>query len=327
MIKTRNFYKPFKYPWAYDLWKQHEAMHWMAAAVPMHEDVRDWSEKLSDSERQLLTHLFRFFTQADIDVAGGYTKKFLPYFGGTPELAMMMSSFAAREAVHIDAYATLLETLGMPETTYQQFQEYKEMKAKHDFVEQFGMETWPDVLKTLAVYSAFTEGMQLFGSFVVLLNFARLGKMKNMGNIIAWSIRDEDSHCEGMSKLFKECFKEYILDTKGSQDIAHLGIKKKVAEIAYKMIQLEDNFIDLIFSDSTAVEGLTASQVKDYIRYIAQKRWEQLGFNGELTIVKKNPLPWVDYMVNGEEHANFFESRPTTYAKASTKGTFDDIEW
>lgn len=326
MIPTRNYYKPLDFPWAHDLWRKHEAMHWMGYEVPMHEDVRDWNEKLNNSEKSLLTHLFRFFTQADVDVAAGYTQKFLPYFGGTPELAMMMSSFAARESIHIDAYALLLETIGMPETTYQQFHEYKEMKDKHDFVASFGMETPENVLKSLAVYSAFTEGMQLFASFVVLMNFARHNKMKNMGNIVAWSVRDEDLHVEGMTNLFKECFQRHI--KKYPYDVDwDVNLSNEIKTAAYKMVELEDAFIDLIFSDSAAIEGLTKEEVKEYIRYISNRRWNQLGFDGQLFDVKKNPLPWVDYMVNGEEHANFFEQKATTYSKAMTQGSMEEVEW
>ena len=329
MIEPRNYYKPLQFPWAHELWKTHEAMHWMGYEVPMQDDVLDWNEKLNPSEKNLLTHLFRFFTQADVDVAAGYTQKFLPYFGGTPELAMMMSSFAARESVHIDAYALLLETVGMPETTYQQFHEYKAMKDKHDFVEQFGMDTPANVLKSLAVYSAFTEGMQLFASFVVLLNFSRFNKMKNMGNIIAWSIRDEDLHVDGMTRVFWECFKRYRDSFEIVED--HIrAVNVLVADVekaARKMVELEDSFIDLIFSDSAAVEGVTSDEVKQYIRFIANKRWTQLGFRGSLYDVHRNPLPWVDHLVNGVEHTNFFEGKATTYAKAMTKGTMDDVEW
>jgi ribonucleoside-diphosphate reductase beta chain len=320
LLTPRDYYKPLEYGWAIDLWKQHESMHWLGHEVDMSEDVRDWKEKLNKSEKSLLTHLLRFFTQGDVDVAAGYTTKFLPYFSHKPELAMMMSSFAAREAVHIDAYALLLETLGMPEETYQQFHEYKEMKAKHDYVEQFGMETPEDTLKALAVYSAFTEGMQLFGSFVVLLNFSRFNKMKNMGNIVAWSIRDESLHVEAMTHLFRE-FKDQVNYPKDM-------LEEQIKECALTMVDLEDKFMDLIFSEADAIEGLTVDEVKLYVRYIANMRWKQLGFSGKLfDNVAKNPLPWVDYMVNGKEHVNFFEQKATDYSKAMTEGSMGDIEW
>lgn len=317
LLEPRNYFKPLEYDWAYDLWKKHEAMHWLGWEVSMHEDVRDWNTRLNQSEKNLLTHLLRFFTQADIDVAGGYNKLFGPYFCHKPELAMMMNSFAAREAVHVDAYALLLETLGFPEETYQQFKEYKEMRDKHEFVFSCNVDNPEEVLKSLAVYSAFTEGMQLFASFVVLLNFSRFGKMRKMGNIVAWSIRDESLHVEGMTNLFKEFHAE--------RSSEHLH--EDIARAAYTMVDLEDKFIDLIFSDSEAIEGLTADEVKEYIRYISNLRWTQLGFTGTLFDVAKNPLPWVDFMINGEEHTNFFEGKSTFYSKAMTEGSMDDVQW
>ncbi len=325
ILEPRGYYKPFAYDWAYKLWLEHEAMHWSAREVPLQEDVRDWNTKLKEPEKSLLTHLFRFFTQADISVAGGYNRLYLPYFSHKPELAMMMNSFAAREAVHVDAYATLLETVGMPETTYSEFQSYKEMVDKANFVEQFDMSNPFEALKSIAVYSAFAEGMQLFASFVVLLNFSRFNKMKNMGTIISWSLRDENCHVEGMTKLFKVMKKDVCTGNKGMKNELMLEVMK----IAYQMVDLEDHFIDLCFSGNVSMEGLTPDEVKLYIRYITNKRWKQLGYKEALFDIanEKNPLPWVDYMVNGEEHGNFFETKPTFYSKASTKGTMDDIKW
>lgn len=307
-------------PWAYETYKLSEAMHWSPDEVPLSEDVRDWKEKLNDEERNLLTQLFRFFTQADVDVAAGYHIKFIPYFKGIPELQMMMGSFANREATHINAYSLLLETIGMPEATYQQFQEYKEMKAKHDYLEKFSTANPVSVLKSLAVYSAFTEGMQLFGSFVVLLAFARQNKMKNMGNIIAWSIRDENLHVEGMARLFREFSKDHY------QTDAYHGLETDLHKIAMKMVDLEFAFIDLMFNGNKLTD-LNADQVKGYIKHLTNQRWKQLGFKEDLYSNTSNPLPWVDYMVYGVEHANFFEQKSTTYAKSMTTGTMEDIEW
>lgn len=320
MLKTRNFYKPFQFGWAYDLWKKHEALHWLPAEVPMHEDVRDWNNKLNDSEKNLLTHLFRFFTQADVSIAEGYNKHFLPYFSGVPELAMMMSSFAAREAIHIDAYSTLLETVGMPETTYSEFQSYKEMKDKNDYLKSFRSTLDLSLLETLGVFSAFGEGVQLFGSFVILLNFSRFNKMKAMGNIISWSVRDEDLHVEGMTRLFREC-------SNTLRPSQYETLLEVLYEHANNMVDMEDHFINLCF-EGNGIEGLTAKEVKDYIRFLANKRWKQLGFSIDLfPLITKNPLPWVDYIINGEEHTNFFEQKVTAYSKAMTQGSMEDIEW
>jgi ribonucleoside-diphosphate reductase beta chain len=289
-------------------------MHWLAAEVPMVEDVNDWKNKLSDKERHFLTHIFRFFTQADIDVAGGYVNNYLPLFP-QPEVRMMLCSFAAREAVHIQAYSHLIETLGMPESTYNEFLEYEAMKEKHDYFTQFTERDARSVAQQIAVFSAFTEGMQLFSSFVMLLNFARHGKMKGMGQIIAWSIADETLHAESMILLFRQ----FVLE---NHHIWNNQLKSEIYTIATKMVDLEDKFVDLAFAMGD-MEGLTQEEVKKYIRYIADRRLISLGMKGIFKI-KKNPLPWVDGML-GVTHSNFFEQKVTDYAKGALTGSWSSV--
>jgi ribonucleoside-diphosphate reductase beta chain len=313
----RNHFKPFNYPWAYDAWLKHEQSHWLHTEVPMSEDVKDWKNKLSDEEKQFLTHIFRFFTQGDIDVAGGYVRNYLPYFP-QPEVRMMLSGFAAREALHIAAYSHLIETLGLPETTYNQFLDYQEMRDKHDYVMDISSHnsTKESTAEHIAVFSAFTEGMQLFSSFIMLLNFPRTGKMKGMGQIVTWSIVDETMHAEGMIKLFRTYIEE-------NKEIWNDELKGRIYTIAEKMVQLEDKFIDLAFSMG-AMEGLNSEDVKKYIRYITDRRLISLGLKGIMK-VKKNPLPWVEEMINAPTHTNFFENRATDYAKGATTGNWGDV--
>ena len=313
----RSYYKPFNYPWAYDAWLKHEQSHWLHTEVPMLEDVKDWKKKLTDEEKQFLTHIFRFFTQGDIDVAGGYVRNYLPYFP-QPEVRMMLSGFAAREALHIAAYSHLIETLGLPETTYNQFLDYQEMRDKHDYVMDLSSRngTKESTAEHIAVFSAFTEGMQLFSSFIMLLNFPRTGKMKGMGQIVTWSIVDETMHAEGMIKLFRTYIEE-------NKEIWNDELKGKIYTIAERMVQLEDKFIDLAFSMG-AMEGLDSEDVKKYIRYITDRRLISLGLKGIMK-VKRNPLPWVEEMINAPTHTNFFENRATDYAKGATTGDWGDV--
>jgi len=317
LTDERTSFKPFNYPWAYDAWLKHEQSHWLHTEVPMAEDVKDWKKKLSTSEKKFLINIFRFFTQGDIDVAGGYVNNYLPYFP-QPEVRMMLLGFAAREALHIAAYSHLIETLGLPDTTYNQFMEYQEMKDKHDYVMNIsGQNTTKENTAThIAVFSAFTEGMQLFSSFVMLLNFPRTGKMKGMGQIVTWSIVDETMHAENMMKLFKTYIQE-------NNEIWNDDLKSRIYAIAERMVELEDKFIDLAFS-SGEMEGLTADELKKYIRYIADRRLIGLGMKG-IFKVKRNPLPWVEEMINAPTHTNFFENRSTDYAKAAHTGTWDEI--
>jgi len=317
LTDTRNSFKPFNYPWAYDAWLKHEQSHWLHTEVPMLEDVKDWKKKLTDGEKQFLTHIFRFFTQGDVDVAGGYVKNYLPYFP-QPEVRMMLLGFAAREALHIAAYSHLIETLGLPDTTYNDFMEYQEMRDKHDYVLDISDKngTKENTATHIAVFSAFTEGMQLFSSFVMLLNFPRHGKMKGMGQIVTWSIVDETMHSENMMKLFKTYINE-------NTEIWNDELKSSIYTIAEKMVELEDRFIDLAFGVNQ-MEGLTADELKKYIRYIADRRLIGLGMKG-IFKVKRNPLPWVETMINAPTHTNFFENRATDYAKGALSGTWDNV--
>ena len=317
LSEERNYFKPFNYPWAYEAWLKHEQSHWLHTEVPMSEDVKDWKKKLTKEEKTFLTQIFRFFTQGDIDVAGGYVKNYLPYFP-QPEIRMMLTGFAAREALHIAAYSHLIETLGLPETTYNEFLEYDAMREKHDYVMDISSKntTKENTATHIAVFSAFTEGMQLFSSFIMLLNFARHGKMKGMGQIITWSIVDETQHAESMVKLFRTYIEE-------NREIWNDDLKGKIYTIAERMVQLEDKFIDLAFGVNE-MEGLSSEDVKKYIRYIADRRLISLGLKGVFK-VKKNPLPWVEEMINAPTHTNFFENRATDYAKGALSGNWGDV--
>ena len=318
MLKDeRTYYKPFNYPWAYDAWLKHEQSHWLHTEVPMNEDVKDWKNKLSEEEKAFLTNIFRFFTQGDIDVAGGYVKNYLPHFP-QPEVRMMLAGFAAREALHIAAYSHLIETLGMPESTYSEFADYEEMRAKHDYVMELSSKngTKESTATHIAVFSAFTEGMQLFSSFIMLLNFPRHGKMVGMGQIVTWSIVDETQHAESMIKLFRTYIEE-------NREIWNDDLKGKIYTIATKMVELEDKFIDLAFKMGP-MDDLKPEDVKQYIRYIADRRLISLGLKG-IFKVKRNPLLWVEGMINAPTHTNFFENRATDYAKGAMKGKWEDI--
>lgn len=315
LTDKRSSYKPFKFPWAYDFWFAHEQAHWLHTEVSLLEDIKDWKNKLTDSEKNFLTHIFRYFTQGDIDVAGGYINNYLPVFP-QPEIRMMLSGFAAREALHVAAYSHLVETLGLPETTYNEFLKYDAMKDKHEYLESIAGQDAKTVAQQIAVFSAFTEGMQLFSSFIMLLNFSRHGKMKGMGQIIKWSIRDEECHCEGMIKLFRTFIQE-------NKDIWTDQLKSEIYDIAEKMVELEFSFIDLAFSMGP-MENLTADDVKGYVKYITDRRLISLGMKG-IFKVKKNPLKWVEEQLDPPIHTNFFENRSTDYAKGALTGSWGDV--
>jgi ribonucleoside-diphosphate reductase beta chain len=315
LLEPREYYKPFNYPWAFEAYKKQQQMHWLPDEVPLQDDIKDYREKLSDGEKALIDNIFRFFTQADVDVCCGYAKHYLPTFK-QPEVVMMLSAFASMEAVHQEAYSLLLETLGKEESIYKEFMDIQEMVEKHEYLSDFNMKDPHNIAKTIAVYSGFTEGVQLFSSFAILLNYPRHNLMKGMGQIVTWSIRDETLHVENMSKLFRELVKEH-------PEIWTDKLKYEIYCAAERVVELEEKFIDICF-EKASIPDLEKEDVKVYIRYIAGRRLLGLGMKN-IFHVKHNPLPWIDMQLNAVEHTNFFENRATEYAKASTQGNWQDI--
>ena len=314
LLDSRPMYKPFSYPWAYDAWLMQQRIHWLPEEVPLADDVKDWHKTLNDSERNLLTQIFRFFTQADVEVNNCYMKHYSRVFQPT-EVQMMLSAFSNMETIHIAAYSHLLDTIGMPELEYQAFLHYKEMKDKYDYMQQWGVDTPRDIAKTLAVFGGFTEGLQLFASFAILMNFPRFNKMKGMGQIITWSARDETLHTNSIIRLFRTFIDE-------NRSLWDDDLRRDLYRACETIVTHEDAFIDLAF-ESGAVQGLSGDEVKRYIRYIADRRLTQLNLQPVYRI-EKNPLPWMDEMLNGVEHTNFFENRATEYTKAATTGSWEE---
>lgn len=315
LLDAKPIYKPFHYPWAYEAWHIQQKIHWLPEEVQLGDDINDWKNNLSPGEKHLLTQIFRFFTQADIEVNNCYMKHYAKVFQPT-EVQMMLAAFSNMETVHIAAYSYLLDTIGMPETEYMAFLKYKEMKDKYDYMHKFNTNSPKDIALTLAVFGAFTEGLQLFSSFAILLNFQRFNKMKGMGQIVTWSVRDETLHTNSIIRLFKTFIKE-------NPEVWDEELRSTLYEACATIVHFEDAFIELAFEVGD-IEGLTARQVKQYIRYIADRRLMQLGLK-EIYMADHNPLPWLDEILNGVEHANFFENRVTEYAKAATTGTWEDV--
>jgi len=306
-------YKPFYYSWAVDLTVRHEKAHWIEDEIDLGEDVSDWkTNKVTPIEKDYITNILRLFTQSDVAVGQNYYDQFIPKFKNN-EIRNMLGSFANREGVHQRAYALLNDTLGLPDSEYHAFLEYKEMTDKIEFMQKADITTQRGLALALAK-SVFNEGVALFASFVMLLNFQRVGKMKGMGKVVEWSIRDESMHVEGNSRLFKAFVAEHpkLVDNE---------FKKEIYVMAKNVVKLEDKFIQLAYAMGE-IEGLTMEEVKTYIRYITDRRLLQLGLKTTFK-VKNNPLPWLEWILNGADHTNFFENRVTEYEVAGLTGSWD----
>ena len=313
LLDFSKTYRPFLYPWAVELSKKHEEVHWIEDEAELSEDVQDWKTKLTDAEKDFITQVLRLFTQSDVQVGENFHELLIPKFKNN-EVRNMLSSFAGREAVHQRAYALLNDTLGLPDEDFHKFLEYTEMADKIDFMKQGDINTHTGLALSLA-QSVFNEGLSVFASFVMLLNFQRFGKMKGMGTIVEWSIRDETLHVQGNAKLFREFCGEH-------PRIVNDELKSKIYQMAKDVVKLEDRFIKLAFN-GLQMEGLTEQDVKQYIRHIADRRLLQLGMKPNFG-VKENPLPWLDWVLNGASHDNFFEKRVTEY---SVNGMEGDWGW
>ena len=307
-------YKPFHYPWAVEITTRHEKAHWIEDEIDLSEDVTDWKGgKITAVEKDYITNILRLFTQSDVAVGQNYFDQFIPKFKNN-EVRNMLGSFAAREGIHQRAYALLNDTLGLPDSEYHAFLEYTEMVDKIEFIMKSDPSTQRGLGLALAK-SVFNEGVALFASFVMLLNFQRFGKMKGMGKVVEWSIRDESMHVEGNSKLFRSFCAEHprIVDDE---------FKSEIYEMSRMAVELEDKFIELAY-EMGEIEGLPKEEVKQYIRYIADRRLLQLGLKTNFK-VKENPLPWLEWVLNGADHTNFFENRVTEYEVAGLTGSWEE---
>lgn len=315
VLEQSTTYKPFKYPWAVDYAVSHEKLHWGEWEAKLQDDVAQWkSDKLSSVEKNHITQILRLFTQSDVAVGTNYLESYIPKFKNN-EIRAMLTSFANREFVHQRSYALLNDTLGLPEEEYSAFLEYKQMSAKLEFMADIDVNSVSGTALAVA-RSAINEGMSLFSAFVMLINYSRFGKMRGMSEIVQWSIRDESMHCEGMTKLFRTFCDEH-------PRIVNDDFKSDIYKMVRQAVKLEDKVIDLAY-EMGAVEGLESSEVKQYIRYIADRRLTQLGLKPNYK-VEENPLPWLEPLIATSSFDNFFETVVTEYNASGLDG--DDWGW
>lgn len=289
----------------------HERGHWVTDEVDLRIDTEQWKiGKITPGNKAFLLMILRLFTQADSDVCSAYVNKLIPMFKA-PDVQMMLLSFASRETTHVRGYRLLNETLGYDSVEFMsEFLKYSQMKDKHDFmIEEVPLETPAEKINYLAK-QVLMEGVNLFGSFAMLMSFAQEGKVPGTVSVTNWSISDESHHVEGLSELFRIAILEH-------PKVVNSAFKASIYETARRIVTLEDEFVDLCYSvgENTAA---TADQVKAYIRYVCDYRMVQLGMKPQFGI-KENPLPWMD-LVSSNVFVNFFEATSVQYSKASLEG-------
>jgi ribonucleoside-diphosphate reductase beta chain len=300
-----------KYPQFVEITKKHEEAHWHEGEAKLQQDVEQWKTgAITDTEKYFISSILRLFTHSDFLVALDYYDNLIPVVRNN-EARNMLGSFASREGIHQRAYALLNDTLGFSDTFYEEFLQYKEMAAKADFITDVSNKTEEDLALGIAT-QVLVEGVCLFASFAMLLNFSRHGKMLGMTDINLWSIRDESIHVEGLSTLFRTLVQE-------NPTIVTNPFKKKIYQAARDVVALEDAFIDIAFKVG-GIDGITSTEVKQYIRAVTDYRMQQLGLKPQFH--EKNPFEWLDWLTSSSTVENFFETNTVSYSKNSMVGTY-----
>lgn len=307
LMTPRPTYAPFEYPQAYKYWELQQQSHWLHSEIAMASDINDWKMNLSDTERFVIGQILKGFTQSEVFIQEYWSQNVAKWFK-KPEIQMMSAAFASFESIHAVSYAYLNDSLGLSD--FAAFLHEPTAKAKIDRLMQAKSKSKQEIARSLAIFSAFNEGVNLFSSFAVLLNFSRFNKMKGLGQIIAFSIKDESLHSEAGCWLFRTLIAE-------NPEIWDDELKKAIYQAARDTIDLEDAFIDKAF-ELGPIEGLDPKDLKQFIRHRCNTKLEDLGLRKNWKNIDKDSLSrmdWFDIMSAGVSHADFFASRVSDYAK------------
>jgi ribonucleoside-diphosphate reductase beta chain len=315
ITEPRLWYKPFEYQQAFDFYKDQHRVHWLADEVPLASDLNDWKLKLNESEKNLIGNILKSFAQTEVHVNDYWSTKVSMWFP-KPEVQAMARVFADFESIHAEAYARLNEELGLDD--FKAFLEDETSKAKIDRLVETPGESLEERALSLAIFSAFTEGVNLFSSFAILMSFQLRNLMKGTGQIVEWSVRDESLHSKAGCWLYKTLLSENpTLDTP--------ELRNKIIEACELSVQLESDFIEKAF-EMGDIEGLTKEQLKNFIKARANEKIIELGYNAIYNDIDPNLLKqieWFGHLTSGKTHQDFFAGRVTNYSKSN--GDWSDL--
>jgi len=310
--KPRLIYKPFEYQEAADYWLKQQQAHWLHTEVPMMSDLTDWNSNLNTTEKNIIGSILKGFAQTET-VVNDYWSGLVTKWFRKPEIVAMAVTFGSFETIHAEAYSLLNETLGLD--NFDEFLEDEATMAKiqnlMDVRDSFEGDTdWHEVAKSLAIFSAFTEGVNLFSSFAVLLSFKMRNKLKGVGQIVEWSIRDESLHSEAGCWLFRTLIKE-------NPQLKTQELEAAINEAALLSLQLELDFINKVY-ELGDLEGCSQYDLEHFIKNRVNTKLGDLGYKGiidniDMTAVER--MKWFDHLSAGKQHTDFFASRVTNYSK------------
>jgi ribonucleoside-diphosphate reductase beta chain len=315
LTEPRHFYKPFEYPQAFEYYKNQHRAHWLADEVPLASDLNDWRLNLNESEKNLIGNILKSFAQTEVHVNDYWSSKISQWFP-KPEVVAMASSFGAFEAIHAEAYARLNDELGLD--NFQAFMEDEASRNKIERLLETPSETIEEKALALAIFSAFTEGVNLFSSFAILMSFQLRNMLKGTGQIVEWSVRDESLHSTAGCWLFRTLMQE-------SPELDTVEMRNNVIEACNLSVKLEFDFIDKAF-EMGEIEGLNKDQLKNFIKARANDKMKELGYNPVYNDIDPSLLKqmeWFGHLTSGKTHQDFFANRVTDYSKST--GDWSDL--
>jgi ribonucleoside-diphosphate reductase beta chain len=333
LFTERVPFKPFEFPVYYtEGWLKQAQAFWLHTEIPMQMDVKDWNENLSESEKHLVGNILLGFAQTECAVSDYWTGMVTKWFP-KHEIRQMAMMFGSQETIHATAYSYLNETLGLD--NFSAFLHEPAVAEKFELLTQTSADWTPNDLKknhkarievarSLAIFSAFSEGVSLYSSFAVLYSFQMRNLLKGIGQQMKWSVRDESLHSRMGCQLFRhmcEEFPELLEEAKSS-----------IYEAAKLIIDLEHKFIDKMFEKGD-LENLKKDDLKHFIIQRVNEKLGELGYNPipggddyfEFNQNKAAQLEWFYHLTGGTTHTDFFAIRPTDYSKAGEGEDWSDL--
>ena len=312
LLQERVIYKPFEYQEAYEYWLKQQQAHWLHTEVPMMSDLTDWNSNLNASEKNIIGSILKGFAQTET-IVNDYWSGLVTKWFRKPEVIMMATTFGAFETIHAEAYSLLNETLGLDD--FSEFLEDETTMAKIENLMQTrdnfdGQIDLHEIAKSLAIFSAFTEGVNLFSSFAVLLSFKMRNKLKGVGQIVEWSIRDESLHSEAGCWLFRTLIKE-------NPSLKTQELEAAINEAALLSLKLELDFIDKVY-ELGDLEGCSKYDLQNFIKNRVNTKLGDLGYNpivSNVDVTAVERMKWFDALSGGKQHTDFFANRVTNYSK------------
>jgi ribonucleoside-diphosphate reductase beta chain len=307
---------PFKYKWAWEKYLAACANHWMPQEVNMTADIALWkSNKLTEDERRLVKRNLGFFTTADSLAANNIVLGTYRHITN-PECRQYLLRQAFEEAIHTHAYQYIVESLGLDEgEIFNMYHEVPSIRAKDEFLLPFiDTLTNPDfktgtpesdrqLLRSLIVFACIMEGLFFYVGFTQILALGRQNKMTGAAEQYQYILRDESMHLNFGVDVINQIKMEnpHLWTAEFREEIR--GLLQKGVELEYAYA--EDTL-------PRGVLGLNASMFKEYLRFIANRRCQQIGVDA-LYPGASNPFPWMAEMIDLKKEKNFFETRVTEY--------------